>query len=109
MSATTDSDDKVVYDLINKPGISNLLQIHSLLTNIPIQELERIYSGTSQYGALKKDVADNVKIFLNEFQKNVMSVSHTDVLDKLYDNEKSINETANDTLYKVQKAIGLRN
>ena len=43
MSAKTDSDNKIIYDVENKPGISNLLTIYSILSNQSIASLEKKY------------------------------------------------------------------
>jgi len=55
--AVTDSDGEVKYDVANKPGISNLLDILSAATGKPIDELVAQYS---QYGTLKSDTGDAV-------------------------------------------------
>ena len=55
--AVTDSDGEVKYDVANKPGISNLLDILSAATGKPIDELVSQYS---QYGTLKSDTGDAV-------------------------------------------------
>jgi tryptophanyl-tRNA synthetase len=58
-SATTDSDGTVRYDLADKPGISNLLTIYSVLSGRPITAIEDEYAGRG-YGDFKKDLADVV-------------------------------------------------
>lgn len=55
--AVTDSDGEVKYDVANKPGVSNLLDILSASTGKPVEELASQYS---QYGALKSDTGDAV-------------------------------------------------
>lgn len=55
--AVTDSDNKVKYDIANKPGVSNLLDILSASTGKSVDELVSQYS---QYGALKSDTGDAV-------------------------------------------------
>ena len=55
--AVTDSDGEVKYDVANRPGISNLLDILSAATGKPIDELVSQYS---QYGTLKSDTGDAV-------------------------------------------------
>ena len=52
--AVTDTDTDVRYDVKNKPGIANLLQILAALTEETPQILAAKYSS---YGELKKDVA----------------------------------------------------
>jgi tryptophanyl-tRNA synthetase len=58
-SATTDSDGSVRFDAAEKPGISNLLTIFSVLTDRSIASLETDYDG-SGYGAFKTDLAEVV-------------------------------------------------
>jgi tryptophanyl-tRNA synthetase len=55
--AVTDSDGEVKYDVTNKPGVSNLLDILSASTGKSVEELASQYS---QYGALKSDTGDAV-------------------------------------------------
>src|SRR5690606_25479871 len=48
MRAVTDTGSEIVADEENKPGITNLLRIHSALTGVPIPELERRFAGRSE-------------------------------------------------------------
>ncbi|MET8142250.1 tryptophan--tRNA ligase [Sphaerisporangium sp. NPDC005288] len=59
MRAVTDTGSEVVADPENKPGVTNLLRIQSVLSGTPIPELEARYAGLG-YGAFKKDVAEVV-------------------------------------------------
>lgn len=58
-SAVTDTGSEVRYDPENKPGVSNLLVIHSVLSGTPVEVLEGEFVGRG-YGDLKKAVADVV-------------------------------------------------
>jgi tryptophanyl-tRNA synthetase len=58
-SAVTDTGREVVYDPENKPGVSNLLAIHSALSGQSITDLEAHFAD-SGYGDLKKEVAEVV-------------------------------------------------
>src|SRR4051795_13296132 len=58
-SAVTDTGREVVFDPESKPGVSNLLTIHSALSGRPVAELEEHFAG-SGYGDLKKEVAEVV-------------------------------------------------
>ena len=58
-SAVTDTGREIVFDPANKPGISNLLSIHSALSGRSVPELEAEYAG-SGYGDFKKDLAEVV-------------------------------------------------
>ena len=44
-SAVTDTDGEVRYDPETKPGVSNLLVIHSVLSGTPVEELEASFAG----------------------------------------------------------------
>lgn len=66
-SAVTDSETVVRFDPENKPGVSNLLTILSIMTDRSIPELEKHYEG-SMYGPLKVDTADAVVDFATKYQ-----------------------------------------
>ncbi|MCL7021341.1 tryptophan--tRNA ligase, partial [Vibrio vulnificus] len=55
-SAVTDTGTEIRYDPQGKPGISNLLVIHSALTGTTVPELEEKFAG-QLYGALKTELA----------------------------------------------------
>jgi tryptophanyl-tRNA synthetase len=59
MKAVTDTDGEVRADEAIKPGVTNLLRIHSALSGEPISSLEQRYAGVG-YGTFKKDLADVV-------------------------------------------------
>lgn len=108
MSATTDSFGEIRYDHKERPGVSNLLDILAALTDRPVQELIAEYEGQNQYGPLKSAVADATKTFLTEFQAKLTGIDETELLTKLKQSELAMNEVANQTLLRVQKAVGLR-
>ena len=54
-SAVTDSEGIVKYDKENKPGVSNLLSIYSILSGKTFSELEAMYEGKG-YGDFKGDL-----------------------------------------------------
>lgn len=103
MSATTDSVGKVNYDKENQAGISNLLDILKLLGGNPDE-----FMGQEQYGPLKTAVADKLAEFLTSFQASLSSVDDSAINAKLAQSEAAMNDQANATLLKVQKAVGLR-
>ena len=67
MSAVTDSDGEVRYDLDAKPGVSGLLSLLSAIEGVSIADLEARYAG-SGYGDFKKDVAEQVIALLEPLQ-----------------------------------------
>jgi tryptophanyl-tRNA synthetase len=58
-SAVTDTGREVVADPEGKPGVTNLLTIHSALSGAGIGELEERFAGRG-YGDLKKELAEVV-------------------------------------------------
>jgi tryptophanyl-tRNA synthetase len=72
-SAVTDTGREVVYDPENKPGVSNLLAIHSALSGQPIAALEGHFAD-SGYGDLKKEVAEVVTDSLAPIRKRTQEL-----------------------------------
>jgi len=58
-SAVTDTDASIRVDWENKPGVSNLLSIHSSISGESLLSLEDRFQGAG-YGVLKGEVADVV-------------------------------------------------
>jgi len=61
-SAVTDSGREIIFDEVNKPGVSNLLTILAALTGTSIDALVEQFAGRG-YGDLKSAVADAVTEF----------------------------------------------
>jgi tryptophanyl-tRNA synthetase len=108
LSATTDSEGSIHFDFEKQAGVTNLLQILALLTNKNQSDVTAEWEGKSSYGELKKTVADAVSGFLSDFQARLVNVDEAQLMTKLEADENQMNEVANTTLLKVQKAIGLR-
>ncbi len=108
MSAATDSLGAIDFNYDTQPGISNLLQILALLQGRPLADVIAEHKGRDRYGDFKKEVADAVKVFLLDFQSKLSQVNETQLLAKVEQDEALMNERANETLARVQKAIGLR-
>ncbi len=107
MKATTDSDMEVRYDLENKPGVSNLLIIESLLSEVSIKNLEEKYKG-KMYGDFKKGVADVVEKFLINFQDRYNKISNDEVVRLLSNGADKIRPIAQEILTRVKKTIGVK-
>ena len=108
MSATTDSVGKIQFDMLNQPGISNLLVIESMVTGVPLQDVIATWAGETHYGDLKKKVASSVTVMLETLQKRMAEISDAEVMELFETGEKYANEVANAKLLEVQKAVGLR-
>ena len=107
MSAVTDSEGKVYYDVEHKPGISNLLTIYSALSHLSIQEVEEKFKEYN-YGNLKKEVADLVVTTLLEIQKKYQEIMKSGLVDQvLEEGKKKTNELAKIKYESVLKKVGL--
>ena len=107
MKATTDSDGEVRFDVENKPGISNLLNIYSVLSGLSIPELEAKYEGKG-YGDFKKDLVDVVVEALAPIKKNYEEVRHSEELIKiLKDGAVRADAIAQKTMKRVKDNFGL--
>ena len=106
MRAVTDSDSAVKFDQVNKPAISNLLTIYSLVADKPILELEKEYNGKG-YGDFKKGLAYEVEIFLTNFQEKFYKISNEEVATVLQKGKLDAKLIAEKTLHKVKNKIGI--
>jgi len=84
MSATTDSDRCIKYDLDNKPGISNLINIYSALSNKNITEIEDEFKDKN-YGEFKKVVADKVVEVVSDIQEKYYEIINSNKIDQILD------------------------
>ena len=107
MRAVTDSENEIRYDPENKPGVSNLLTILSLLAGKSIQELERAYSGQG-YGRLKQDVVDVVVGELAPIRERYEEIRKSgEVESVLAKGAERATEVAGETLRTVKRKMGI--
>lgn len=106
-SAVTDSIGIVKYDPDNQPGVSNLLTIYSVLTNMDIRETENRFKD-SNYGALKKEVADVVVNELSKIQSKYDEIMNSNLVDEVLENGKiKTNEIASKKYEEVRNKVGI--
>src|SRR3990167_5667588 len=108
LGATTDSVGVINYDWEKQPGIANLLQIYALLSGKSPDEVNAQWVGKSSYNELKAAVADTTKAFLADLQSKIGAVDGPAMMQKLKDDEAAMSKVADETLRKVQIAVGLR-
>jgi tryptophanyl-tRNA synthetase len=107
-SAVTDSGREILFDEINKPGVSNLLTILSALTATPIDTLVERFDGRG-YGDLKSAVADAVSEFATPYRERTFELMEErgeleSILAKGADRAR---EVASATLVDVYAKVGL--
>ncbi len=107
MSAVTDSDNLVKYDIENKPGISNLMTIYSSLTNKSYDEIEDEFRDGG-YGNFKKAVADVVVEEVSKIQVKFNEIIKGDYLDKvLKEGALKAGAIASKKIDEVKRKLGL--
>lgn len=84
MSATTDSEMVVKYDVENKPGISNLINIYAALTGENIENIEQKFA-TCNYGTFKKEVAEIVIAEIEKIQERYSEYINSTKVDEILD------------------------
>ncbi|NEK86146.1 tryptophan--tRNA ligase [Blastococcus saxobsidens] len=72
-SAVTDTGREIVADAANKPGVTNLLTIHSALSGRTVAQLEQDFAGRG-YGDLKKELAEVVTEFVTPVQQRTQEL-----------------------------------
>ncbi|ALV23210.1 tryptophan--tRNA ligase [Mycoplasma sp. (ex Biomphalaria glabrata)] len=107
MSAITDNENKVLYDIENKPGVSNLITIYANLTNKSINEIIELYSNKG-YKEFKTDLADIVVKFLEKLQNKFNEFRKEETINKiLNDGAIHASERASKTLQLAKERMGL--
>jgi tryptophanyl-tRNA synthetase len=107
-SSVTDDGKEVRFDEKSKPGISNLLTIHSALSGKSIQDLEGEFSGKG-YGEFKAAVAEVVISKLEPIGKRTRELmdDQGELIRILNKGAARANEVATATLKAAYSAIGL--
>ena len=107
-SSVTDDGKEVKFNEKAKPGISNLLTIHSALSGKSIAELENEFSGKG-YGDFKSAVAEVVISSLEPITKrtNELMSDRSELIKILKSGAVKANQVASETLKAAYSAIGL--
>ncbi|MGL5728500.1 MAG: tryptophan--tRNA ligase, partial [Plesiomonas sp.] len=107
--AMTDSAEPPVvrYDVAEKPGVSNLLDILSGVTGKSISELEAEFEG-KMYGHLKGAVADAVSGMLTELQQRfaIFRADEAYLEQVMREGAEKASARAQATLSSVYQAVG---
>jgi tryptophanyl-tRNA synthetase len=107
-SAVTDAGREVTFDAVAKPGISNLLTIHSALSGRTIAELENEFAGKG-YGDFKGAVAEVVVEYLRPIRTRALELleDETHLLDILHQGSTKARTVAEATLKETYKNLGV--
>lgn len=106
--AVTDSENIVRFDKENKPGISNLMSIYSIITGKTAADIEKDFEGKG-YGDFKKAVAESVIEELKPLQAKYKElIENPDYLESIYKKgAERAYKIAHKTLEDVYKKIGM--
>lgn len=106
--AVTDSENVVRFDVINKPGISNLMSIYGAITGKNEKEIEEEFKGKG-YGDFKMAVANAVIEKLKPIQEKYNELlNNPKYIEKIYlDGARKASELASKTIDEVKEKVGL--
>lgn len=107
-SAVTDAGREIKFDQVNKPGISNLLTIHSALSGLPITQIEDEFAGKG-YGDFKAEVADVVVEYLRPIRAHALELleDETHLIEILHHGSEKARGVAQETISKVYQNLGV--
>ena len=106
-SSMTDAGSEVRFDEKEKPGISNLLTIHSALSGSSIAALENEFAGKG-YGDFKSAVAEVVVEYLRPIRAKALELllDEKHLIDLLHEGGAKARTVASGTLEKAYKNLG---
>ena len=106
--AVTDSGKEIKFDPENKPAISNLLTIYSLLSGKDIPALEKKYEGKS-YVDFKNSLTETIISHLKDFQnKRKEFENNIDKVESILEiSEEEAIDLAAKTMTEVKQKMGL--
>ena len=107
MRATTDSDGEIRFDPEAKPGISNLLNIYSVLSGKSIDDIVSDFAGRG-YGDFKKELVEITKEALLPIKQNFSEIRESEeLLTILRDGAERAGAIAEKTMKRVKSNFGL--
>jgi tryptophanyl-tRNA synthetase len=106
-SAVTDTERDIRFDAVNKPGVSNLLTLLSVLGGSSISALESEFAGRG-YGDLKTETADAVvAVFAPVRERALELLADPAELDRvLTGNAERADAIASETLARIYDRVG---
>ena len=107
MGATTDSENLVYFDEKNKPGISNLLNIASVISKRTVEDIANEYKN-SGYGNFKKYVASLTSNMISDIQTKYNHIISSGRLDEILEKGKeNSRKLAYEKMIEMKKKVGL--
>ncbi|MFV0516759.1 MAG: tryptophan--tRNA ligase [Aminipila sp.] len=107
MKATTDSEGIIKFDIENKPGVSNLLNIYSSFSGMPVADIERKYEGCG-YGDFKKDLVQVTSEALKPIRERYNDIRNSEeLIIALKEGAEKANAISEKTMARVKDMFGL--
>ena len=107
MRATTDSDGEIRFDPVNKPGVSNLLNIYSALSGKTVEEIIAAQNWRG-YGDMKKELVSVTQEALAPIKQNYNEIRESDeLISILKDGAERANAIAEPVMKRVRDKFGL--
>lgn len=106
--ATTDSDNKVYFDEENKPGISNLLNIASVMTGRTIEDLTEEFENAG-YGNFKTYVGEVTSNKITEIQEKYKELLGSKLLEDVLNKGLEVtSKLAKEKYELMRERVGLK-
>lgn len=108
MTAVTDAGSEIKYNPKTKPGISNLLDVYSIVSGLPIEQIEQNFQGKG-YSQFKESLANCLVQYLAPFKKKREEILKKQgfVEEILTKGAKKAQAIAGATMERVRKNAGL--
>ena len=105
-SSVTDSDDIIQYNLSEKKGISNLIDIYASINEMSHKEVEKTFTD-SRYGEFKMAVGECVAEYLNPINLKFTELEKENISEIVEMNLQEAQTSAEVTIKEVNNILGL--
>ncbi len=105
-SSVTDSDDIIQYNLSEKKGISNLIDIYASINEMSHKEVEKTFTD-SRYGEFKMAVGECVAEYLNPINLKFTELEKENISEVVEINLQEAQASAELTIQEVNNILGL--
>ena len=105
-SSVTDSDDIIQYNLSEKKGISNLIDIYASINGMSHKEVEKTFMD-SRYGEFKMAVGECVAEYLNPINLKFTELEKENISEIVEINLQEAQASAELTIQEVNNILGL--
>jgi len=105
-SSVTDSDESIQYNLSEKKGISNLIDIYASINEMSHKEVEKTFTD-SRYGEFKMAVGECVAEYLNPINLKFTELEKENISEVVEINLQEAKASAELTIQEVNNILGL--